>query len=77
MLLLWWLLLWLGFYFLFLVYFSWVGRETSLATEIVLLKYLPTSFLVKPNIHSFSNEFAALFLKAQRPILLQPPIQAF
>lgn len=45
-----------GFLFLLLVCFSWVGGQTLLASKIILPKYLPTSSHIKPNLHSFSIE---------------------
>lgn len=48
-----------------------------MASEIILLKYLPTSFLIKPYLHFSNNEVVALFLKAHSPILLKSPTQAF
>lgn len=61
--------------FLFLVVL--VGWEERPSSEIILLKYLPTSFLKKPYLHFSNNEVAALFLKAHSPILLQSLTQAF
>lgn len=67
-----------GWASIFFVYcFGWVGRETFMASEIILLKYLPISFLIKPYLHFSNNEVTALFLKAHSPILLQSLTQAF
>lgn len=55
------------FSFLFLIYFSWVGLETLVASEIILLEYLPTSSFVKPNLHSFSIEVTGQYLIALPP----------
>ena len=51
-------------------HFSWVSiilvivlvgwKETFMASEIILLKYLPISFLIKPYLHFSNNEVAAL-----------------
>lgn len=43
----------LGFYFWFPVCSGWMERETFLAFEMILLKYLP-SLLRKTKLHSFS-----------------------
>lgn len=72
--LLWWLLFWLGFFVSSLV--GWVWRGNFVASEIILLKYLPASLLIKPN-HLFFFHWGCWFLTAHSHSLLQPPTWAF
>lgn len=57
------------FSLLFLIYFCWVGIETLLASEIMLLEYLPTSSFIKPNLHSLSIKVTGQYLIAPPPSL--------